>query len=529
MEVRDMITLGKTALGIEFGSTRVKAVLIGEDAAPLAGGSYSWENRLENGYWTYSLEEIHQALRASFAELRRDVREKYGCELTTAGAIGISAMMHGYLAFDSHGKLLTPFRTWRNTTTGEAAKELTAALDFNIPQRWTCAHLYQAILSGEEHVPQIAYVTTLAGYVHYMLTGVNAVGIGEASGIFPVDSEKLDYDEKMMEIYDAMTAAKGFGKKLRDVLPKVLPAGAAAGRLTESGAKLLDGEGQFKAGVPFAPCEGDAGTGMTATNSVRERTGNISAGTSVFAMVVMEKNLSRVYPEIDMVTTPAGKPVAMVHCNNCTSDINAWAGLFGEFAEALGVSASRERILDLMFERADKGEADCGGLVSYNYFSGEPVTDMPAGRPLFLRGENARFTLGNFMRVQLISAMATLKIGLDLLLKDEKAEIDRIYGHGGFYIYPEVGQRITSAAIGAPVSVMKTAGEGGPYGMALLALYTLTGGGESLEDFLEKKVFATAECSTVSADSRECEGFDRFMQSYKAGLACERAAVQSIP
>lgn len=521
-----MIQNGKTALGIEFGSTRVKAVLIGEDFVPLASGGYEWENKLEDGYWTYSLDEVHTALKSSFSSLKKDVEEKYGCELTTVGAIGISAMMHGYLAFDKKGNLLVPFRTWRNTTTGEAAEKLTAALDFNIPQRWTSAHTYQAILSKEKHVPEIAYVTTLAGYVHYMLTGVNAVGVGEASGIFPIDSETLDYDEKMIGIFDGLTAKEGFTKKLREIYPKVLNAGENAGYLTEKGALLLDESGKLTPGIPFAPCEGDAGTGMTATNSVRKRTGNVSAGTSVFAMLVLEKSLSKVYPEIDMVTTPDGAPVAMVHCNNCTGDINAWGNLLAEFAGAIGCDISKGKVFDLMYEKALEGDADCGGLMSYNYFSGEPVTGLVEGRPMFLRTPDSRFTLGNFMRTHLYSAMATLKIGADLLFDNEKVEIDALYGHGGFYIYPGVGQKITAAALGTPVSVMKTAGEGGPYGMALLASYLINKNGMTLPEFLSEKVFKDAECVCVEPDEETVKGFRAYTEKYISALGCQKAATE---
>lgn len=528
MDKKLMITEGKTALGIELGSTRVKAVLIGDDALPLASGSHEWENKLENGYWTYSLDDVHTALLSCFAKLKADVKEKYDCALTTTGAMGISAMMHGYLAFDKDGKLLTPFRTWRNTTTGEASEALTEALGFNIPQRWTASHIYQAILNGEDHVPKIAYVTTLAGYVHYMLTGVNAVGVGEASGIFPIDSTVNDYDEKMMAKFDEMTAAKGFTKKLRDILPKVLVAGENAGCLTETGAFLLDESGEFSAGVPFAPAEGDAGTGMTATNSISERTGNISAGTSVFAMLVLEKSLSRVYPEIDMVTTPTGKPVAMVHCNNCTSDINAWGSLFHEFALALGMDVSKGKIFDMMYEKSLEGDADCGGLLSYNYYSGEPVTGLDDGRPLFMRTPDSKMNLGNFFRTQLYSAMASLKIGLDLLFKNENVQTDKLYGHGGYYIYPGVGQKYTASALGTPVSVMKTAGEGGPYGMALLALYSLKSADMTLDEFLEKEVFASAECVTAEPDRETAEGFSRFLETYVKGLDCEKKAVECI-
>ncbi len=528
MDKKLMITEGRTALGIELGSTRVKAVLIGEDSLPLASGSHEWENRLENGYWTYSLDDVHTALLSCFSALKKDIREKYDCAFIKTGAMGISAMMHGYLAFDKDGNLLTPFRTWRNTTTAEASEALTEALGFNIPQRWTASHIYQAILSGEDHVPEIAYVTTLAGYVHYMLTGVNAVGVGEASGIFPIDSNKNDYDEKMMEIFDKMTAEKGFTKKLRDILPKVLVAGETAGTLTQTGRFLLDESGEFEAGIPFAPAEGDAGTGMTATNSIKERTGNISAGTSVFAMLVLEKSLSKVYPEIDMVTTPTGKPVAMVHCNNCTSDINAWGSLFFEFAKALGADTTKGKIFDMMYEKALEGDADCGGLVSYNYYSGEPVTGLSEGRPLFMRTPDSRMTLGNFMRTQLYSAMASLKIGVDLLFKNENVQTDRLYGHGGYYIYPGVGQKFTAAALGSPVSVMKTAGEGGPYGMALLALYILKSDEMSLDAFLENIAFRDAECVTVMPDEKEAEGFEKFLERYINGLDCEKKAVECI-
>ncbi len=520
-----IISGGKTALGIEFGSTRVKAVLIDEECQPLASGSFEWENELKNGYWTYSLDKVHLALKSAFAALKQDVREKYGCPFTTTGAIGISAMMHGYLAFDKHGRLLTDFRTWRNTTTGQAAAELTKALDFNIPLRWTASHIYQAILSKEEHVPEIAYVTTLAGYVHYMLTGVNSVGIGEASGIFPIDSEKNDYDEKRVEIFDRLTREKGFTKKLREIVPSVLLAGENAGYLTEKGALMLDESGEFSHGIPFAPAEGDAGTGMTATNSVRERTGNVSAGTSVFAMLVLEKQLSRVYPEIDMVTTPTGKPVAMVHCNNCTSDINAWAGLFTEFARAIGSDIPKGKVFDLMYEKALEGEKDCGGMVTYNYYSGEPVTGLDEGRPMFLRTPESRMTLGNFMRTHIYGAMAALKIGMDLLFRNEKVEIDELYGHGGYYIYPGVGQSITAAATGSAVSVMKTAGEGGPYGMALLALYSVIGKGESLDSFLKNVAFKDAECVTVEPDEADVKGFNEYLEKYKAGLEAEKAAL----
>ncbi len=527
MDKKVLIESGKTALGIELGSTRVKAVLIDESAEVLASGSYEWENKLVDGYWTYSLEEVHDALKACYAALKADVKESYNCTLKTVGAMGVSAMMHGYIAFDKHGKLLVPFRTWRNTVTERAGTILTEKLGFNIPQRWTASHIYEAILKEEPHVSEVAYVTTLAGYVHYMLTGVNAVGIGEASGIFPIDSTVNDYDEGMVEIFDSLTKEKGFKNKLRDILPKVLVAGENAGTLTEKGALMLDESGELKSGVPFAPCEGDAGTGMVATNSVKERTGNISAGTSVFLMLVLEKALKKVYPEIDMVTTPTGKPVAMVHCNNCTSDINAWGNVLHSFASVLGSDAKKGKIYDLMYEMAEKADYDCGGLVSYNYFSGEPVTGLSEGRPLFVRTADSKFTLENFMLSLLYSSMATLKIGYELL-ENEKVRVDELYGHGGFYIYPNLGQEITATALGCDVSVMKTAGEGGPYGMALLALYAIQNNGESLEDFLQEKVFKNAECVKVKPNEQRKTGFLSFLKKYKDGLAVEKEAVNSI-
>ena len=513
----------KTALGIELGSTRIKAVLIDEKHIPIASGDFEWENQLVDGIWTYSMDMVHTGVQSCFAALKADVRAKFGAELDTVGAIGVSAMMHGYLPFDKDGKQLAEFRTWRNTITGEAAEKLTALFGFNIPQRWSIAHLYQAILNGEEHVKDIAYLTTLAGYIHWILTGEKLMGVGEASGMFPIDSETLDYDEGMLQKFKTLT-----GVDLRSILPKVLPAGAKAGTLTEAGALFLDPTGAFKPGVPAAPCEGDAGTGMAATNSVRVRTGNVSAGTSDFAMIVTDKKLG-VHREIDMVTTPDGLPVAMVHCNNCTSDINAWVNLFSEFCELMGVEANKGELFTKLFQKALEGEADCGGLLSYNYFSGEGVTDLDEGRPLFARMPNARFTLANFMRTHLLSALATLKIGLDILTRTEQVPIDKLYGHGGFFKTPEVGQRMLSAAVGAPVSVMETAGEGGPYGMALLAGYMIwKDEGETLPDYLDNKVFAGARSSTLMADESDVDGFNAFLAAYKKALPVEKAATELL-
>ena len=518
-----MMDLTKTVLGIELGSTRIKAVLIDENHLPVASGDFEWENQLVNGIWTYSMDAVHTGLQTCFANLKADVLARYGVELTTVGAIGVSAMMHGYLPFDKDGKQLAEFRTWRNTITGEAAEKLTALLGFNIPQRWSIAHLYQAILNGEAHVKDIAFLTTLAGYIHWRLTGEKLMGVGEASGMFPIDSGKLDYDEVMVRKFNALT-----GMDLRAILPKVVPAGVQAGNLTEAGARFLDPAGTLKPGIPAAPCEGDAGTGMTATNSVRVRTGNVSAGTSDFAMIVTDKALG-VHREIDMVTTPDGLPVAMVHCNNCTSDINAWVELLSQFADAIGAPQDKGALFTLLFKKALEGDPDCGGLLSFNYFSGEGVTDLDEGRPLFARTPNCAFTLPNFMRTHLLSALATLKIGLDILTQEESIAVDKLYGHGGFFKTPGVGQRMLSAAVGAPVSVMETAGEGGPYGMALLCAYMLwKDQGESLPDYLDNKVFAGAEASTLMADPADIAGFSAFLSRYRKALPLEKCATEVL-
>ena len=515
--------LSKTVLGIELGSTRIKAVLIDEKHLPVASGDFEWENQLVNGIWTYSMDAVRTGIQTCFAALKDDVKAKFGTDLTTVGAIGVSAMMHGYLPFDGDGQQLAEFRTWRNTITGEAAEKLTALFGFNIPQRWSIAHLYQAILNGEEHVNDIAFLTTLAGFIHWKLTGEKLMGVGEASGMFPIDSAKLDYDEEMLQKFRTLT-----GIDLRAILPRVLPAGVKAGTLTEAGARFLDPSGELQPGIPVAPCEGDAGTGMAATNSVRVRTGNVSAGTSDFAMIVTDKPLG-VHREIDMVTTPDGLPVAMVHCNNCTSDINAWVNLFSEYSEMMGVPVGKGELFTKLFHKALEGDSDCGGLLSFNYFSGEGVTDLDEGRPVFARTPNAKFTLANFMRTHLLSALATLKIGLDILTQTEQVAIDKLYGHGGFFKTQEVGQRMLSAAVGAPVSVMETAGEGGPYGMALLAAYMLwKDEGESLPDYLDRRVFAGAGSTTLMADAAEVAGFDSFLTRYKNALPMEKTATEVL-
>ena len=520
--------LKNTVLGLELGSTRIKAVLLDENHLPIASGSYDWENQLVDGIWTYGMNEIRAGVQVCFARLVADVEAKFGQKLTTVGAIGISGMMHGYLPFDAEGNQLAEFRTWRNTITGQAASILSKEFGFNIPQRWSIAHLYQAILNKEGHLSKLDYLTTLAGCIHWKLTGKKVLGIGDASGMFPIDSETLDYDKNMEEEFNSLIADKNFSWRLRDVLPQVLCAGDDAGVLTEEGAHFLDPTGTLQVGIPMAPPEGDAGTGMVATNSIRIRTGNVSAGTSDFAMVVVDHKLG-VHKEIDMVTTPAGAPVAMVHCNNCTSDINAWVELFSQFAAAMGLDTDKGKIFPLLFNLAMEGDPDCGCLMSFNYYSGEHITGLDEGRPLFLRRSDSKFTLANFMRTHLLSALASLKIGLDILAGEEKVKIEKFYGHGGFFKTPNVGQNILSAAAGAPVSVMETAGEGGPYGMALLAAYLQWKcNGEALEDYLDQKVFVDAKASTVMANDTDVESFEAFLKRYIAALPVEKAAVAAI-
>ena len=553
MNTKKLIDEGRTAIGIEFGSTRIKAVMVDEAGKPIAEGGFTWENQYVDGIWTYSLDMIWSGLKTAYSELLSDVKTKYDTVIKTTGAIGFSAMMHGYMAFDREDNLLVPFRTWRNTITGEAAEALTAELGFNIPQRWSIAHLHQAILNKEEHVKDIAFFTTLAGYIHWKLSGEKVLGIGDASGMFPIDSKTRDYNEEYIDKYDKLTAPYGYDWKLRDILPKVLSAGDIAGKLTAEGAALLDESGSLKAGIPMCPPEGDAGTGMVATNSVAVRTGNVSAGTSIFAMVVMEKALSKVHPEIDVVTTPVGDDVAMVHCNNCTSDINAWARIFREYSEAMGIEVDTNKLYTTMFKAALGGAADCGGLMGFNYFSGEPVTGFEEGRPLFARKVNADFSFANFMRLHLYSAVSTLKVGLDILLRDEGVKVDKLFGHGGFFKTPEVGQRIMSAATGGPITVMETAGEGGAWGMAVLALYmnclndakymndhgvvesvddhvetNAASDKMSLAEFLDNNIFAGESGSTTTATPEEIAGFDSFMESFKKALPIEQAAVNAL-
>jgi len=528
-DVKSMIEAGKTSLGIEFGSTRIKAVLVGEDNAPIASGSHEWENRLDNGVWTYTLEDIWTGLQDCYRDLAVDVKKQYDVELTTVGALGFSAMMHGYMVFDKAGEQLVPFRTWRNTMTEQAAKELTELFRFNMPQRWSGAHLYQAILNKEEHVKDIDFITTLAGYVHWKLTGEKVLGVGDASGMFPIDSTTRNWNKEMLAKFDELVAPKGYPWKVEDILPKVLVAGEKAGTLTEEGAKLLDPTGKLQAGIPVCPPEGDAGTGMAATNSVRVRTGNVSAGTSVFAMVVLEKALEKVHEEIDMVTTPAGDAVAMVHCNNCTSDLNAWVNLFKEFADSIGADVDMNQMYGTLYNKALEGDADCGGILSYGNYAGEPITNVEKGRPMVVRTPETKFNLANFMRSHLYTALGVIKVGMDILTKDEGVEIDTVLGHGGLFKTKGVGQKILADAINTPVVVMETAGEGGPWGMAILAEYMVKREeGEKLEDYLKNKVFGSDAGSRIDPDPEGVAGYEAFMETYKKGLDVERRACADL-
>ena len=528
-DVKNTIASGKAVLGIEFGSTRIKAVLVDENNMPIASGDHDWENRLENGVWTYTLDDIWTGLQDCYQKMTEDVKAKYGVAVEKLAAIGFSAMMHGYLAFDKDGKLLVPFRTWRNTITQEASEALTKEFNFHVPQRWSIAHLYQAILNGEEHVPQVDFFTTLDGYIHWQLTGEKVLGVGSASGMFPIDSTIKDYDKAMIQKFDELVAPKGFPWKLEHLLPKVLLAGDKAGVLTEEGAKKLDPTGTLQAGCPLCPPEGDAGTGMVATNSVKQRTGNVSAGTSVFAMIVLEKALKSVHEEIDMVTTPSGDAVAMVHCNNCTSDLNAWVNIFKEFAESFGIDVDMNKLFGTLYNKALEGDKDCGGLLAYNYFSGEHITGFEEGRPMFVRTPDSKFSLANFMRANLYTSLGALKVGLDILLKEEEVAIDRITGHGGLFKTKGVGQKILAAAMDATVSVMKTAGEGGAWGIALLASYMVNkDAGEALEDYLQNKVFGGDEGEKMDPDPEDVKGFDEFIKRYRAGFPIERAAVDAL-
>lgn len=528
MDAAKVIAEGKALLGIEFGSTRIKAVLIDQENKPIAQGSHTWENQFVDGLWTYPLEAIWFGLQDCYRDLCANVKLQYNVEIENLAGIGISAMMHGYMAFNSKGELLVPFRTWRNTNTGAAAAELSALFNYNIPLRWSISHLYQAILNGEKHLPEVDFFTTLAGYIHWQLTGEKVLGVGDASGMIPVDPKTKDYSDEMIEKFDVLAKSKGFTRPLRSILPEILLAGQSAGTLTEEGAKRLDISGKLKGGVPFCPPEGDAGTGMVATNSVKQRTGNVSAGTSSFSMIVLEKDLSKPYEMIDMVTTPDGSLVAMVHCNNCTSDLNAWVGVFSEFAKLLGVEADMGRIYGLLYNHALTGDNDCGGIVSYNYFSGEPVMGFAEGRPMVVRSVNDTFNLANFMRANLNAAVAVLKIGNDILFREENVKVDRITGHGGLFKTPGVSQRILASALNTPISVMETAGEGGAWGMALLVSYLINNPGElSLDRWLDEQVFGGSTGIEITPTPEEVEGFNRYTANYVACLPVEDAACKA--
>jgi sugar (pentulose or hexulose) kinase len=528
-EIKKEINDGKAVLGIEFGSTRIKAVLIDSCNNPVASGAFDWENSLVDGIWTYSMDEIIHGLQTCYAALKKNVQQTYGVTLKKFGAMGISAMMHGYLAFDKNDKLLVPFRTWRNTITGQASAELSKLFNYPVPERWSISHLYQAVLNKEPHVPAVTFFTTLDGFIHWQLTGKKVTGIGDASGMFPIDTKTRSYNTDMIRAFDKLVAPYGFPWKLEELLPQVLLAGQDAGRLTESGAKLLDPDGDLESGIPLCPPEGDAGTGMVATNSVAKRTGNVSAGTSVFAMVVLEKELSKAYNGlIDLVTTPEGSLVAMAHANNCTGEYDHWIKLFADVITATGGTVAKGKLYDTLLGLALTGDKDCGGLIPYNYLSGESMTGLTEGRPLFMRTQDAKFTLPNFMRAQLFTALGALRTGMDILFDTEHVSIDTLTGHGGFFKTTEVGLKIMAAAMHTPVSALETAGEGGPWGMALLASYLLHGKGQDLGTWLEKEVFSSSKKTTVKPEQADIDGFNAFFANYKKGLAVEKAAVEAI-
>ena len=524
---RSAIRQGRTALGIELGSTRIKAVLIGPDHAPLASGGHVWENQLVDKLWTYSLDAVWTGLQGAFTALAAEVRDRYGVELSTVEALGVSAMMHGYLAFDADGELLVPFRTWRNTNTGPAVEALSEAFGANIPHRWSVAHLYQAVLDEEPHVGQIAHLTTLAGYVHWQLTGERMLGVGDASGMFPIDTEAGGYDAAMITTFDELVADRDLPWRLADLLPTIRTAGQAAGTLTAEGAARLDPTGRLQPGVPLCPPEGDAGTGMVATNSVAPRTGNVSAGTSIFAMVVLEHPLATVHHELDLVTTPAGDLVAMVHCNNGASELNAWVGLFIEFAAAIGADADPGFVFETLFRASLWGEPDCGGLLAYNYLSGEPITGLAEGRPLFLRSPDSTFDLATFIRTHLFASLATLRLGMDVLQREEQVPIEKMFAHGGLFTTKGVAQAYLAAAINTPVAVGDTASEGGAWGIAVLAAYLVRrASDESLADYLANRVFADAALVTVDPSAADVAGFDAYVGRFVAALPVQQAATE---
>ncbi len=529
-DIKKYIEDGRAALGIEFGSTRIKAVLVGEDYMPVATGEHVWENQLENGFWTYSLDAVWAGVQDCYRKMAASVQEKYGVVIRRLGGIGISAMMHGYMPFDAEGNLLVPFRTWRNTTAAEAAELLSSLFDFNIPPRWSVAHLYQAVLNREAHVDKISFLTTLEGYVHWSLTGEKVLGVGEASGMFPLDYQTCAYHPRMMELFCNLEPVKAYSWKLPEILPGIRMAGEQAGVLTKEGARLLDVSGNLEPGIPFAPPEGDVETGMVATNSVLERTGNISAGTSIFATVILERELQAAHREIGIFATPSGRPAAMVHGSTCSLDLNAWVKVFEEFAACFGVTIGKDRLYETLFQKALEGERDCGGLLAYNCYSGEPVIGLKDGRPLLVRKPDAVFSLANFMRAQLYAAMAVMRIGCDILFKEEHVKVDRLYGHGGLFKTAGVMQRFLASAMEAPVAVLDTAGEGGPWGMALLTAYMVNREeGESLEAFLEQRVFAQAKKTVVVPDTVDTEGIAAYLAAWQAALVAQEAASAALP
>lgn len=526
----EKIRAGKTSLGIEFGSTRIKAVLIDDEYHTIAAGDYGWASHLEDGLWSYTQEEIWTGLQTAYAKMAGDVETAYGEKLTHVGHIGFSAMMHGYLAFDENGELLVPFRTWQNTNTSEAHERLSELFQYNIPERWSIAHLYQSVLNKEEHVGKVAYFTTLAGYVHWKLTGRKVLGVGDASGMFPIDPTTHTYETAFIDKFDALPEVAAQPWKLEDLLPEPLVAGAPAGELTAEGVKLLDPTGTLQPGITLAPPEGDAGTGMVATNSVRVRTGNVSAGTSIFAMVVLEHKLARLHPEVDLVTTPAGDLAGMSHANNFTSDLNAWVGLFGQFAAAIGQPVDAGTLYGTLFRSAiaDDVDSNCGGLINYPFRSGEFLAGLSEGRPLFARGPEARMSLGNFMRAQLFGAFSPVKIGMDVMTKDEGVAVDSLVGHGGIFTTPKVAQKILAAAFDTPIKVMATAAEGGAWGMAVLADY-LWHADQPLDEYLDSRVFSDAVSTTEEPDADDVAGFEEFFDRFRKGLPMEHAAIASIP
>ncbi len=526
--VKQAIEQGQTALGIEFGSTTIKAVLVTQDFQVVASGSYVWENELDHHIWTYPLAKVWEGVQTSYAKLAAEVKEQYGLALTKIGSIGISAMMHGYLAFDKEDNLLVPFRTWRNNITGEAAAKLTDLFGFNIPERWSIAHLYQAILNQEDHVKDLAFITTLDGYVTWQLTGEKTTGIGDASGMFPIDEATHDYDARMLDQFAALPEVAQFDWQITALLPKVLLAGETAGHLTAAGAKLLDPSGQLEPGALFAPSEGDAGTGMVATNAVRKRTGNVSIGTSAFSMVVLDQALNQVHRDIDVVTTPDGAPVAMVHTNNCSSDINAWANVFDQFARLIGVDLKPNELYEKLFDASLRGEQDAGGLVNFAYLSGENITRVQEGRPMLVRKPDSNFSLANLFKVQLYSAFAPLKIGMDILLREEHIRTDSLVAQGGLFKTPVVAQQVLADALDTPITVMSNAGQGGPWGMAVLALYAADHRGKNLADYLDQEVFVNSESATLAPEPASVKGYEQFIDNYKQAMPAEQKAGETM-